>query len=351
MLQVSADILALSADPALLAKSGRIVYANAAACRLFGADSAGQTIRSVLGEEIASVQSGSFLGELNRDGQRFLLRVQAMNGLQVFFLRESEICERLVSDSFLVALRGAMMDLKTAIALLKGRLTPEGENACQELAPLSRSFFQINRILTNVSVIHGVENGTVLFMPRAMDLSRFLRELADSVALLFPAPELSVSLPENCPCTADPALLESLVLNLISNALRHAEGCTRISLRLTPLGEQLLLSVDDDGCGIPTAEMHTVFDRFRHQHALKDLGLGAGLGLTTAREIAHLHGGTLLLESREGRGTAVRISLDRVSAPLSLHAETPVYEQCYDSILTGLADCLPAECFGGALTE
>ena len=52
MLQVSADILALSADPALLAKSGRIVYANAAACRLFGADSAGQTIRSVLGEEI-----------------------------------------------------------------------------------------------------------------------------------------------------------------------------------------------------------------------------------------------------------------------------------------------------------
>ena len=84
---------------------------------------------------------------------------------------------------------------------------------------------------------------------------------------------------------------------------------------------------------------------------LKDLGLGAGLGLTTAREIAHLHGGTLLLESREGRGTAVRISLDRVSAPLSLRAETPVYEQCYDSILTGLADCLPAECVGGALTE
>lgn len=58
-----------------------------------------------------------------------------------------------------------------------------------------------------------------------------------------------------------------------------------------------------------------------------------------------------MLESREGRGTAVRISLDRVSAPLSLRAETPVYEQCYDSILTGLADCLPAECFGGALTE
>ncbi|MBO5497469.1 MAG: PAS domain-containing protein [Oscillospiraceae bacterium] len=351
MLQVSADVLALSADPALLAKGGRIVYANAAACRLFGADCTGQTIRAALGEEIASVQSGSFLGELNRGGQRYLLRVQALDGLQVYYLRESAICERLVSDSFLVALRGALMDLQAAITLLKNRLAPEGGNACPELAPLSRSFFQINRILTNVSVIHGVENGSVLFLPRPIDLSRFLRELADSVSLLFAAPELAVFLPETCPCTADPALLESLVLNLLSNAMRHAEGCTRISLRLSLLGEQLLLSVSDDGCGIPAEEMHTVFDRFRHQHALTQLGSGAGLGLTTAQEIAHLHGGTLLLESREGLGTAVRASLNRVSAPLSLHTPIPAYDQSYNCILTGLADCLPAECFDGALTE
>lgn len=351
MLQVSADILALSADPALLAKNGRIIYANAAACRLLGADCSGQTIRSLLGEEIASVQSGSFLGELSRDGKRFLLRVQAMEGLQVFFLRESEITARLVSDSFLVALRGAMMDQQAAIALLKNRLTPAGESACPELASITRSCFQINRIVTNVSVIHGVENGSVLFLPRAMELSRFLLDLTDSVSLLFPAPELSVSLPETCPCTADPALLEILVLNLLSNAIRHAKGCTRISLRLVPLGDQLLLSVDDDGCGIPADEMHTAFDRFRHQHTLQELGLGAGLGLTTAREIAHLHGGTLLLESREGRGTAVRVSLNRVSAPLALHAQTPTYDLNYNSILTGLADCLPSEAFDGALTE
>ena len=351
MLQVSADILALSADPALLAKNGRIIYANAAACRLLGADCSGQTIRSLLGEEIASVQSGSFLGELSRGGKRFLLRVQAMEGLQVFFLRESEITARLVSDSFLVALRGAMMDQQAAIALLKNRLTPAGESACPELASITRSCFQINRIVTNVSVIHGVENGSVLFLPRAMELSRFLLDLTDSVSLLFPAPELSVSLPETCPCTADPALLEILVLNLLSNAIRHAKGCTRISLRLVPLGDQLLLSVDDDGCGIPADEMHTAFDRFRHQHTLQELGLGAGLGLTTAREIAHLHGGTLLLESREGRGTAVRVSLNRVSAPLALHAQTPTYDLNYNSILTGLADCLPSEAFDGALTE
>ena len=62
-------------------------------------------------------------------------------------------------------------------------------------------------------------------------------------------------------------------------------------------------------------------------------------------------GVTLLLESREGRGTAVRVSLNRVSAPLALHAQTPTYDLNYNSILTGLADCLPSEAFDGALTE
>ena len=65
-----------------------------------------------------------------------------------------------------------------------------------------------------------------------------------------------------------------------------------------------------------------------------------------AREIARLHGGTLLLESREGNGTAVRVSLNRSPRSLNpMKTAAEEYDKSYDTILTGLAPCLPPEAF------
>ena len=352
MLQIPAELLALSAEPALLAKNGKILFANAAACALFGGACRGQTLRAVLGEELAGVQAGSYLGEVEKDGRRFILRTQTVEGLQALFLQESRITAELVSDAFLVSLRETLMELQMSSSLLRSSLEKElGRDLGGETGTVNRAFFRISRILSNVTVVRGAELGELVFLPRALDLAAFLRELADSVSVLFPVPELRVTLPESCPCRADPALLENLVLNLISNCLRHAKGATRISLRLSSAGDRALLSVDDDGCGIPHDQMHTVFDRFRHRCALEALGKGTGLGLTAAREIARLHGGTLLLESREGRGTNVRVSLQGALPAMPLHAGGDDWERSYTSILTGLADCLEPDCFTGRLTE
>ena len=76
------------------------------------------------------------------------------------------------------------------------------------------------------------------------------------------------------------------------------------------------------------------------------MGRGPGLGLSVSRGVAQLHGGTLLLESRENRGTAVRVTLSRkLSARGQLREDGS--EEGYSSrdLLTGLADCLPEEAF------
>ena len=73
---------------------------------------------------------------------------------------------------------------------------------------------------------------------------------------------------------------------------------------------------------------------------------GAGLGLTVARSAAHLHGGTLLLESRQGKGTTVRVSLSRHSEVLGLRSPGESMEEGnMKAVLIGLADCLPDECY------
>lgn len=95
-----------------------------------------------------------------------------------------------------------------------------------------------------------------------------------------------------------------------------------------------------------------MFDRYRHGFGISDIDHGAGLGLTAALAIANLHGGTLLLESREGSGTTVRASFSRNPVPTQpLCAAQEESERGMRTLLTGLANCLPDSCFGEKYAE
>ena len=89
----------------------------------------------------------------------------------------------------------------------------------------------------------------------------------------------------------------------------------------------------------------SVFDRYCHGFDMGSMLYGAGLGLTVARSAAHLHGGTLLLESRQGKGTTVRVSLSRHLSCPGLRSPRENWESNIHSILTALADCLPDSCY------
>ena len=76
------------------------------------------------------------------------------------------------------------------------------------------------------------------------------------------------------------------------------------------------------------------------------MGRGSGLGLSAARGVAQLHGGTLLMESRPGRGTAVRVTISRSLSPHGrLREEDGDEGFTTHDLLLGLADCLPEEAF------
>ncbi|WP_198929175.1 sensor histidine kinase [Marinobacter sp. X15-166B] len=66
------------------------------------------------------------------------------------------------------------------------------------------------------------------------------------------------------------------------------------------------VTIQDNGCGIPDAVRAQVFDAF---FTTRPVGAGTGLGLTVARDIVHMHHGTLQLDSQEGGGTRVTLSL------------------------------------------
>jgi len=346
MLSLSAEFLALSSEPALLVKGGKILFANDAAAALLGPDCRSRSFRELFGKEIAGMQASTFVGESEIAGHRVLLRVRAIEGMRVVFLSRCEPSSELIGDAFLYTLRNELMQLGTGISLLRMQADAGKTGVSSTLDGVTMNLYRANRTLQNLSIIRSAETNTLLFIPQPLDLVTLLRDLIDSVSLTVSKPEIRFNAPESLSVNGDPSMLEMLMLNLLSNCLLHAEGCTRIHVTLHGAGDQAILSVDDDGRGIPGDRLNTVLERYRFSSDLSETGHGPGLGLTAAREIARIHGGTLLLESREGIGTAVHVSLNRSPrAGNPLKAPRAEYEKNYDTILTGLAPCLPPEAF------
>ena len=344
MLQISAQVLAMSSEHTVLEKNGKVAFANASARLLLGEDCLGKSIVNLFGEELAGVQAASFIGDFDIGGKRYIVRVCSMDGMRAFFISPSEHTPSLISDAFVFSLRNCLMNIDITMSRLysKDELTPEMSEC---FAGLSHESFKINRILSNISIIRSIWDDALVFSPVYMDISAHVEELVRSLSILLPEPKLQYKNPGPLFLYADPSLLDTLLLNLISNAISHGKTCSRISIAINRLKDRVVLSVDDDGCGIPAEAMHNVFDRYRHGIELGNMDHGAGLGLTAVRLIAATHGGILLLESRENQGTAVRVSLDTSPKAMPAKQPLPQYEKSMSSLLTGLAGCLPAELF------
>jgi signal transduction histidine kinase len=104
-----------------------------------------------------------------------------------------------------------------------------------------------------------------------------------------------------------------VVDNLVANAVRHAAGA--VTLNAARAAEFVVLTVTDDGPGIPAADRQRVFDRFTRldDARTRDAG-GTGLGLAIVRELVRLHGGAVTLGDA-GPGLRVAVALRPAAEP------------------------------------
>jgi two-component system phosphate regulon sensor histidine kinase PhoR len=126
----------------------------------------------------------------------------------------------------------------------------------------------------------------------------------------------SIELREDCPgrllARVSPPLLEQAVVNLIDNAVKYsAEGST-VVVTLQERGDEVVVSVVDEGQGIAREHLPRLFERFYRvdKARSRDLG-GTGLGLSIVKHVAQIHGGRVSVDSVLGRGSTFRIHLPR----------------------------------------
>lgn len=107
--------------------------------------------------------------------------------------------------------------------------------------------------------------------------------------------------------------LTQILVNIISNALKYSPEGGKITFKMVEQEERIVISVSDEGVGIPKENIGQIFERFYRVDKARTRKLGGtGLGLAIAKEMVEAHGGEIWAESVEGQGTTVSFSLPYV---------------------------------------
>jgi len=148
-----------------------------------------------------------------------------------------------------------------------------------------------------------------------VDARHLVEDTVNNLANLFAAKKQQVrttceaDLP---PILADRQRLQQVLVNLLGNASKYTPegGEIHVTARRARESELVEIDVTDTGPGLTPDEQRRVFEKFyRAGDGLTQQQTGSGLGLTIARSLIELHGGTLTVESEPGRGSTFRIAL------------------------------------------
>ncbi|KTT28858.1 heavy metal sensor histidine kinase [Pseudomonas rhizoryzae] len=187
----------------------------------------------------------------------------------------------------------------TEVVLAQPR-TPEvyEENLQSNLEELNRLSTLIDRLLLLAKADHGL----IALDRQPLELRTVVQKLFDYYELLAEDQGVELHLSGDGRVLGDSVMLQQVVANLLSNALRHTPGGGRIFVTLAERGQQVELVVENPGRSIAPEHLDHLFDRFYRADPTRREGqVNAGLGLAIARSLMESHGGSIHCTSAEGR--------------------------------------------------
>ena len=138
----------------------------------------------------------------------------------------------------------------------------------------------------------------------------------DAVLLKFkkryPSRSVAIDIPDDLLLIPmDPMLIEQVIINILENAVQHAKGLTRLSLRVFTLDSRAIFEITDDGCGIAKERMDSLFTGY-NKKLFDSFDTGKrnlGIGLSVCASIVKAHGGSIAAENAKEGGAIFRFSL------------------------------------------
>jgi two-component system phosphate regulon sensor histidine kinase PhoR len=216
-------------------------------------------------------------------------------------------------------------ELKTPITSIKGFVETLQDGAVGNhdeaqsfLSIISRQAARLESIIEDLLSLSRIEQET-----ERTETPRSRESIADIVANAVQQCRLKidekrinivVECSEKLAAHVNAPLLEQAVINLLDNAVKYSPAETSVRISAREDGSEVILAVQDNGCGIPQEHLPRIFERFYRVDKARSRQLGGtGLGLSIVKHIVQAHGGRVQAESRVGRGSTFTVVLPRTA--------------------------------------
>ena len=349
-----AEMLQASSEALLVFENGILAGLSPEASRLFPDAAPGTEAAIIFGdlwEQTGPYEGqGSVLFSLEGESGSLNVKLTGLGGCvlaTVYSDRQENRLLRTVAERMQHHLSSVMAVTPRLLSLLE-------EEQMESAAELNRGLYNLRRIGEELRAA-GEKDSPFAYHPERVDLGEWLDRLAADLTPMCEMADRRLiyhSSAERAAAAMDREWMTSAVCQLVSNAIKFTEPQGEITLSLRRSGRLLRITVRDKGCGISADQMGRVYYRSINRGLIPDPRWGIGLGLPLARRVAAAHGGGLLLESSEGKGTAAHIYLP-VSAsgepilksPVTIPTGTNKFDMHREQLLTALSDVLPASAY------
>src|SRR5215203_3756132 len=249
-------------------------------------------------------------------GERLLLgiirditeRLQAERSLRDADRRKDEFLATLAHE-----LRNPLAPIRNALEILRRTSPPEpGLQWARDI--IDRQVQQLTRLVDDLLDVSPITRGKIELHRERLELAAIVeRALETSRPVLEAAHHrLTVDYPEGSPSVmADPTRMAQVLSNLLNNAAKYTQTGGHIRLSVSREGSDGVVRIQDDGVGIPPGMLTSIFDMFAQvDSSLERAQGGLGIGLTIARSLVEMHGGTLEAASGGlGQGSELTVRL------------------------------------------
>lgn len=208
-------------------------------------------------------------------------------------------------------------ELRTPLTIVRGYLEGLADGAVEPTSEtygrLASETERLQRLVDDLQELSKLESGYLPVKAEAVAIAPLVKKISDRFAdqLLASSPlTISVDCPADLPkLWGDPARIEQILVNLLSNALRHT-AAGKVGVRIYTEGAFAWIAVSDTGIGISEEDLPHVFERFwRADRARDRTSGGSGIGLSVCQRLVELQGGQIVAKSELGVGSTFSFSL------------------------------------------